>query len=269
MASVRVPAFIPLDRSTLQFKPGPALLAVGHDLIFMELQPGNNGISLVESFEGTVTVNDPIAVYGNTGGGDVATAINGKVAGIGPDRVEISAEIEHGNSGSPIIHMPSGRVIGVVTYVTKDDLLSGEKKIRRFGYRLDTVKQWETVDWTRFYADADKLENATATTTELNRAFLELNGLNERTNKFRVYAYESPVIRNALDNFYSTLDRAETKRDANRAVNNLLETLKGVSQSYPMSVKPTFTYDYFRRQFTEQDGDRTEIMKSFVNILQK
>lgn len=267
MAAIRAPTFSPLDRTLLRLKPGAASVAVGHDVILLEVQQGGNGMPLVESFETEVAVNDPIAVYGNTGGGDVVTVIKGKLLGIGPNRIEINAEIERGNSGSPIIHVPSGKVIGVATYATADDLLSGEKKIRRFGYRLDTVKQWQPVDWGRFYTEADQLEKLLNTTAELQKAFLELNGLNQRSNKVRMYAYDSPIIRDALDKFYTTLDEAETQRDADRVVNTLLGALRGVSS--PPTVKPTFTYDYFRRQFAEQDSNRTEIMKLFVKILQK
>lgn len=269
MAGIRAPTFTPLDRSVLKFKPGAASVAVGHDILLLEVLEGGKGMPLVESFESEVAVNDPIAVYGNTGGSEVVTVINGKLLGIGPDRIEIDAEIEHGNSGSPIIHVRSGKVIGVATYALKEDLLSGEKKIRRFGYRLDTVKQWQPVDWVRFYAEADRLEKIQDTTTELKQAFLELNGLNQRSNKVRKYAYESPVIRDALDKFYTTLARVEDQREADRAINALLGALRNASQSGPTTVKPVFTYDFFRRQYTEQDSDRTELMKLFVKILQK
>jgi hypothetical protein len=203
MAAVRSPTFTTLDGSRIKLKPGSAMMAVDHDIILMELLSTNAGISRLESFDRGVTVNDPVVVFGNSGGGDVATAINGKVAGVGPNRIEIDAEIERGNSGSPIIHVASGKVIGVATYVFRDELISGKKKDRRFGYRLDTVKQWESVDWARFYSEADKLAPITLVTKELRRAFTEVNELNDRTNKYRVYSYESPAIRTALDVFYS------------------------------------------------------------------
>jgi len=269
MASVRSPTFTPVNRSVLKFKPGAASVAVGHDIILMELQPGRNGIPVMEEFEAEVAVSDPIVVYGNTGGSDVATAINGRLIGIGPERIEIDAEIEHGNSGSPIIHLRSGRAIGVATYVTADDLLSGEKKIRRFGYRLDTVKQWQPVEWARFYSEADTVEKYQDTTTELKKAFLELNGLNQRTNKVRLYAYESPALRQALDSFYVRLDKVGSEQEANRAINNLLGSLRGVSQGDPLTVRLNFTYEYFRRQHAESESVRMEIMKLFVKILQK
>ena len=267
MASVRAPTITALDRTPIKFKPGAAMVAVGHDIILLEVQEAGNGMPLVESVENEVAVNDLIAVCGNSGGGDVVTLIKGKVVGIGPDRIEIDAEFERGNSGSPIIHLPSGKVIGVAAYAIREELISGDKKIRRFGYRFDTVKQWQPVDWGRFYSEADKLEKIELTTTELAQAFLELNGLNQRTKKVRKYAYELPTIRNALDSYYDSLDTTTTEREAHRVVNSLLGSLRGASQSDIAPVKPNFTYDYFRRQFTEQESYRTEIMDLIVKVM--
>ena len=269
LSLIKAPTFASVDRSRLQFSTAPALVAVGHDIILLELQKGSNGITPMDAFERSVTINDPVVVYGNSGGGDVVTAINGKVVGIGADRIEVDAEFEHGNSGSPIIHLPTGKVIGVASYTTTDDLISGAKKVRRFGYRLDTVKRWETVAWANFFADADKLKFVEDTTEELKLVFAELNGLNQRTNKFRRYAYESPVIRNALDDFFSALNHAETEADANQAADDLLAALKDVSQSYPKQIKPTLTYDYFARKLTDQEEYRTEILKAVFTVLKK
>ena len=62
----------------------------------------------------------------------------------------MDALIEPGNSGGPIIHLRSGKVIGVATYATCSDKLSGEKAARRFGYRLDTVALWQHIDYKQF-----------------------------------------------------------------------------------------------------------------------
>jgi hypothetical protein len=267
LAGVRSPTFTALDRTPIKLKPGAALVAVGHDILLFEVQESGNGIPVLDTFASTVAINDPIAVCGNTGGSDVVTLIKGKVLGIGPDRIEISAEIERGNSGSPILHLPSGKVIGVATYVTREEVFSGENKVRRFGYRLDTVKQWQPVEWARFYAEADKLEKIETTTRELAHAFLELNGLNQRTNKVRKFAYESPAIRNALDDFYGSLDALDNRREADRVVDNLLGNLRGISQGDVTSLKTTFTYDCFRRRYVEQQEARTEIMTLIVKVL--
>lgn len=266
LAGVRAPAFNPLDRSALKLKPGTALVAVGHDILRYEVLESGDGIPLIDGFEGAVAINDAIAVCGNTGGSDVITLIKGKVVGIGPDRIEISAEIERGNSGSPILHLPTGKVIGVATYVTREEVFSGEKKLRRFGYRLDTVKQWQPVDWTRFYAEADKLVKIETTTRELAHAFSELNGLNQRTNKVRRFAYDVPAIRHALDDFYGSLE-TRSQREADQVVDNLVGNLSDVSRLDAGAVKTAFSYDCFRRRCTEQQEARTEIMEMIVKIM--
>lgn len=266
LAGVRAPTFTTLDQTPLKLKPGTALVAVGHDILMYEVLESGSGIPGPDTFAGTVAINDPIAVCGNTGGSDVITLIKGKVLGIGPDRIEISAEIERGNSGSPILHLPSGKVIGVATYVTREEVFSGEKKIRRFGYRLDTVKQWQPVDWARFYAEADKLEKIENVTGELAHAFSELNGLNQRTNKVRKFAYDLPPIRNALDDFYGSLE-VRNQQEADRVVDNLLANLRSVSQADVTSLKTTFTYDCFRRRYVDQQEARTEIMDLIVKVM--
>ena len=67
----------------------------------------------------SVKIGDAIVVLGNSGGGGVVTKLEGKLVGIGPDRIEVSAEFIPGNSGSPIIHVPTGKVIGIATYLTR------------------------------------------------------------------------------------------------------------------------------------------------------
>jgi hypothetical protein len=93
------------------------------------------------------------------------------VLGIGPDRVEFDNPIYHGNSGGPVFHVKSGKVIGIVTEAMKvlnsDDLdkasfanqnsaISGS--MRYFGFRLDNVPKWEAYDWRLFQNETAFLE---------------------------------------------------------------------------------------------------------------
>jgi len=85
------------------------------------------------------------------------------VLGILPDRIEFDNPIYHGNSGGPVFHVKSGKVIGVVTEAIKVDTSNALDKasfasrssaighsMRYFGMRLDTVPAWETFDDRRF-----------------------------------------------------------------------------------------------------------------------
>ncbi len=97
---------------------------------------------------GELAVDDPIAVFGNSEGGGVATELYGKVNGVGSDRIEVSADFVPGNSGSPVLNLDK-QVIGIASYIRwKSDDKKGEE-IRRFCYRLDDV-EWRPVNWKKY-----------------------------------------------------------------------------------------------------------------------
>jgi hypothetical protein len=97
---------------------------------------------------------------------------DGKVLGIGPERVEFDNPIYHGNSGGPVFHVKSGKVLGVVTEAEKVDLTDALDKasfasrssaisnsMRYFGLRLDTVPAWLPIDPRRFQTESAFLDN--------------------------------------------------------------------------------------------------------------
>jgi S1-C subfamily serine protease len=107
----------------------------------------------------TVSPGDEVITPGNSQGGAVMLNTDGKVLGIGPDRIEVDNPVYHGNSGGPIFHVKTGAVIGVVTEGVKVDNTDELDKasfasrnsairgtIRYFGMRVDNVPQWETFD---------------------------------------------------------------------------------------------------------------------------
>ena len=114
---------------------------------------------LIEDHDGLadsdhLSMGAPLAVFGNSEGGGVATELYGKVTGIGADLVEVSAEFVSGNSGSPVLNLDR-EVIGIASYVrysTPSKMKEGtrfENKIRRFCYRLTDV-QWARVNWKKY-----------------------------------------------------------------------------------------------------------------------
>lgn len=98
-----------------------------------------------------VKIGQNVTVMGNSSGANVATRLKGKIRGIGPEELEVSAKFVPGNSGSPIVHDALGTVIAVASHLK--DFSSDSKwtentdfdKIRRFGYRLDGEIAWEQV----------------------------------------------------------------------------------------------------------------------------
>ncbi len=119
----------------------------------------------------TVQPGDEVITPGNSQGGEVMLNTDGKVLGIGPDRVEFDNPIYHGNSGGPIFHVKSGTVIGVVTEAIKVDTSDALDKasfasrssaisssMRYFGMRIDTVAAWEPIDDRRFLIETTFLD---------------------------------------------------------------------------------------------------------------
>jgi Trypsin-like peptidase domain len=118
-----------------------------------------------------VSTGDEVITPGNSQGGQVMLNTDGKVLGIGPDRVEVDNPIYHGNSGGPIFDVKTGQVIGVVTEGLKVDNTDELDKasfssrnsairgaMRYFGMRVDNVPQWEAFEWRAFQAETAFLD---------------------------------------------------------------------------------------------------------------
>jgi len=129
-------------------------------------------LDLAADIPNTVQPGDEVITPGNSEGGEVMLDTKGTVLGIGPQRIEFSNPIYHGNSGGPVFHTKSGKVLAVVTnamkvitsddvdkasFGSKDSAISGS--MRYFGLRLDTVPKWEVYDWDRFLSETTFLKN--------------------------------------------------------------------------------------------------------------
>jgi hypothetical protein len=268
LADIKAPRYKLLDNSPL--KLGPAMVAIGHDIIMVNVIQGGKGIPTVPFGVGEAHFGDSVVVPGNAGGESVVNPLHGEVVGIGADRIEISAPIEPGSSGSPIIHVSSGKAVGVATYLKIKPSLSpsgtnvwSEPTVRRFGYRLDTVQRWEVVDWTRFYAEADQTRKMEDTGDELVTAFLDAASAS-RSKQDR-HLYDSRAISTAIDQYYLVLSQAPG--EAKGAARNLVASLRAVSQS-DIVPRPRFTYDYFRRRFEQEEAKRKEITTALDKVLE-
>jgi Trypsin-like peptidase domain/tRNA_anti-like len=90
-----------------------------------------------------IPTGSPVCVLGNSQGAGVTTEIFGAITGVGPKKIEASAKFVPGNSGSPIILIKTGKVVGVATEATIDVNVNKSSRYskfggtRRFGYRID------------------------------------------------------------------------------------------------------------------------------------
>lgn len=260
LAAIKAAKFKLLDRTEVQI--GAASVAVGHDLIALTVVEGGTAIPAVASLDKEAEIGDTVVVLGNAEGAGVVNLLEGKLTGIGPNLVEVDAPFVPGNSGSPIIHVSSGKVIGVATYAMMKKIGPRQEKIRRFGFRLDSVQQWQSIDWKRFYAEADVMERVKKTTG----GFVDL--LNDLGRHGRpTHSYDSPAIRGALDSFFMARGMRPGPRYASGGGQSLLTLLHTASRNDFADAKTRCTYDFFRRQFEEEERNREEILGVFDKML--
>ena len=159
----------------------------------------------------SVQPGDEVITPGNSEGGEVMLNTGGKLLGIGPVRLEIDNPIYHGNSGGPIFHPKSGKVLGVVTEAIKvnttDDLdkvsfanrnsaISGT--MRYFGLRLDTVSAWVPIESRRFQIETTFLDEFHEQSRRLD-AYLNHSD-SDRDEAERVYESDEKIMK-ANDNY--------------------------------------------------------------------
>jgi len=117
------------------------------------------------TFSDTSNMNEKIAVYGNSGAQEVATEIFGKVVGIGEDKIEISADVIPGNSGSPVLNS-KGEVIAIISYATrkrKEDPFTKSTRFeepRKFAYKISDDIKWIKVKWASYAVLGKKLQES-------------------------------------------------------------------------------------------------------------
>lgn len=137
-------------------------------------------------------IGSEVNVVGNSDGAGVGTLLNGRVLGVGPNEVEVSASFVPGNSGSPIIAQ-GGDVVGVATYITRGKVGSDWTKagtrfeqIRRFGVRVDGVK-WIDIGWKDYARQAQLLTSVNAFIDVMYFAcFSEKMALTEYPKKWQI-----------------------------------------------------------------------------------
>ncbi len=251
--------FTLLDRSPIQ--TGQAAAAVGHDIMTFALLSDTKAMEMMTDVEKNAAIGDDVSVLGNSNGDRVIAPIAGKLVGIGPDRVEVSAEFVHGNSGSPIVHLKSGKVIGIATYATvrRIDSITGRPKeppeVKRFGFRLDSVKKWEPVAWPAYSAEFKTLENVEARTNDFLKFLL--------TRRLEVAAYGDSAIRGAMERYANAgKGTALVKAAPLSAAKDLLNSLRSACDSDIAQALSLVRYDFFRRRLGEQQKLRAEFHKA-------
>jgi S1-C subfamily serine protease len=131
------------DRISFKTATGRALhpasveLSARRDIVRLLLPDSPEAFEITDSSP----TGTPVAVFGNSEGGGVATEIYGKTIAEERDTIEVSALFVSGNSGSPVLDSQQN-VLGIASYVS---YFHGDKtgsKTRRFCYRVAGA-QWK------------------------------------------------------------------------------------------------------------------------------
>ncbi|HEY8967029.1 MAG TPA: trypsin-like peptidase domain-containing protein [Candidatus Methylacidiphilales bacterium] len=203
-------------------------------------------------------IDDDLMTPGNSKGGEVILPTRGKLLATGTQRVEFDNPIYHGNSGGPVFDLKIGKVIGVVSQAekvaTSNDLDKASfsnknsaitKEMRYFGFRIDTVPQWEAYDWPQFLAEGKRIDDFHDRTAALH-SFLASVSEKKNPNIDTTLFMQDEPIRLANLEWQSQIDRnppgSSTRQ---RATEQLVVTLRNLADAQydDLDRSRFYTYD--------------------------
>jgi hypothetical protein len=259
--------------------------AADRDLAMLSIKDGTyNYLDLAPDVSATVQTGDDVITPGNSEGGEVVVNTGGKVVGIGPQRIEFSNPIYHGNSGGPVVQASTGKVVGVVTEVEKVDVSNDLDKtsfesrasgisgpMRYFGLRLDTVKIWEPYDWRRFLTETQFLAEFHKQSLCLD-SFLnapednsQSNGGNNDAPSAKLYLTDEK-IRRANENFYQQASGADSSQRLD-ALRGLLFELGSVADTNMAAIQDPTNFYTFDQQRAREEVEYRKALKAELDSI--
>jgi hypothetical protein len=159
-------------------------------------------------------------------------------------------------------------VIGVATYTVERISPEGGRpaaphnQVRRFAYRLDTIKKWQPVVWQQFYDEGAKMDNIEMLTKDLETLCRELP-----RDHLRPGLYREPAILTPVEDYVQLTGRSRMSQyDLINAKRDLLSAVRSASQADVSQVKSKLTYDYFQRELEDQQRARDAFAKYFDRL---
>lgn len=260
IADIKQPVMTDLSGTPLV--TGLADVAAGRDIArFALTKLPAKPLEIITEFESNVRIGDAVVVLGNSGGGGVVTKLPGEIVGIGPDRIEVSAAFIPGNSGSPIIHVKSGKVVGIATYLTRrsEEFSSsspGAAVIRRFGYRIDNNPRWETLRWPEFRQDAQTMTQISALTEDVVNFLRALRAHQQPS-------FATDTLRRAASELLGAKSRRLSDADQASAARGFLNSLRAMVRGDVATAEQRLQYTYFRDELRHEREVRDKLYKVF------
>jgi hypothetical protein len=244
-------------------KVGDAQVAVGHDLLVAPVPPETLAFDAVSDITKEASIGDVVVVMGDPEGAGVVRPIAGKLLGIGPNLIEVSAQFVEGNSGSPIIHLKSGKVIGIASHasVRSFDMGRGEiaVQVRRFGYRLDTVKAWQPVNWQIYHSDAATSAESRTLTEVLMQMFQDL-----QEGRFARANYKDSRVQQALSRLPTNLTKPATPQQQAQYADAFVRELQNTNRFQTDALHRRLKYDFFQRDSDSESTLRNAVVQAIT-----
>jgi S1-C subfamily serine protease len=264
---------VKLRDGTVVRKFGALEAAEGADLVRLAVGEEVPHFLEIAAAAGVAKVGTPVLASGNAGGGGTVGFEEGKVLGVGPESIEIDAEVIQGNSGGPILHGTTREALGVVTHLTAErkDEWAKETRfagVRRFGCRLDRSWKWKVVPVEVFLKEG-KAILAVQQQSELMIAALSLS------------QWSSPVFQQQRDNplsrdiaaLQSWIEQQQkggqrfSETDRKKRLRGIFDSARHRSRSQMATLKSDgFTW-FHRESATQEALQRAEIDKAYESTV--
>ena len=252
---------------------GALSVADTYDISVFQQTTSNEAMDVLDAIETNAAIGDDVVVLGNSLGAGVATELKGKITGIGPELIEVDAKFVSGNSGSPVIHIKTGKVIGIATFSMlrqmegygKDSKFN--KVERRFAYRLDNINGWKNTTWPQFVKESSILYNiqkrtddvwALATDVAKDGKVDDWNSHLSKENclKISVTAWQRQLGKG------NSSAKAQTVSEKKRLINSVLMTLR----SDLGFLNPQIFTGYNKKEYNEQISYREQLKRYFESM---
>ncbi len=217
-----------------------------------------------------VGIGQAVTVMGNSDGARVASRLKGKVRGLGPNELEVSAKFVPGNSGSPIMHDALGKVIAIASHLkdfsakTKWTEDSEKADIRRFGYRLDGAIKWGQVALSDLYEQGELYHRYEDRTKVMSRIAYQLQYEDQLMTGYRSH--------DSLGYLFEYFDRDfQWQRGTNSSHNQRLlkRFIAGMLtelQTDRQSTQETLEIDFYQRRYLSLEDMRDQAAKDFLRF---
>jgi DNA-binding transcriptional regulator YhcF (GntR family) len=251
------------------------VFASGYDIARLTTKEQLTPLKVMTGVDQKVRIGDRIVIFGNSEGAGVFAPIEGAVTGIGPRLIEIDAPIVPGNSGSPIIHVKSGMVIGIASHLidrtAKSVIEAGSTlpSVRKFGQRIDTIENWAERTAPQFEDEWVKVQAVQRRTKDL---VVIHDSLVQGPPDEAIARRLSAPLNNLMTNFARELRQAEANNNGTAYLNTLLRYFSALEQSTSndiLSIQQASLISYHRELLVNEQEIRHELWKRYAGVLDR